>query len=412
MLKTKWKMIVLITIISLMVTFNFTVAFATTADVATTDDTTSQTTDEDVSLISENSTDQNAVEDETSTEDSSEQEVYKDDLYLIDNNVVMDKLVDGNVYILANTVEITGQVNGNLYVCANNISFNGSYVRYSIYACANTIDFDAACNDLYVACNSMNVTYDSYIVRDIRAISKSMKFIGAVGRNAYITADSLSFGDEATDDEQSKLALIYGNLNYISPSEITIPDGIVEGDTTYTASSNVNSNSSISATIYDYIISLAKCLLFTFAIFFLMLWLTPKFVDKSSEFVSKKMAIGLGLGILSIIAAIIIFFLLTFSIIGSSVAMAFITSYILLVSFGFATVCIGLTSKFAKDAKLGKKLGTLAITTIILWVLTKIPAIGTFIWFIITFAGTGYILFYTFTKNSSKKKIETSTTQD
>ena len=408
MLKKKWKTLLLITILSFLLIFHFNVSFATDTNVVTENETVTNSEDtsaeEGVEAISseESSDTTTGEEDTTSTE---EQDIYEDDLYIIDDNVVMDKLVDGNVYILGNTVEITGPVNGNLYVCANTLTFSGSYIRYSIFACANTIEFDGACNDLYALCNSMNVTYDSYIVRDVRIGASSLNFIGAVGRNAHIFADNLSFGEDGSD----QLALIYGNLNYISPSEITVPDGVVEGEINYTAIENTNKEVSTTTMIFDYLISLVKCLVYTFVVFFLMLWLTPKFAKKSASFVSGKMGIGLAIGIVSAIAAVIISLLLLASVVATPVAFAFITGYGLLASFGLAVVSICFAHKFAKNGSLGKKLGMLAIVTIIIWALTQIPYIGGYIWILVTCTGLGTLLYYSFTKHKDDTKVEENT---
>ena len=134
-------------------------------------------------------TNQEATTEKTAEEAETNQEVHNGDLYLFDNNVKMDKLVDGNVYIMGNNVEITGQVNGNLFVLANKVSFGtksefdnegketkkaeSCYVRYSIFACAQEIYYNGACNDLYAACGNLEMTYDSYVIRDVKAVSSN-----------------------------------------------------------------------------------------------------------------------------------------------------------------------------------------------------------------------------------------------
>ena len=421
MLKKKLKMIVLITVVLFATMFSFNQCFATDAssDVSTNEIITNAVTEDattqgDIMPISEDTnqapistTDETS--DETSEEaDAAEPEIYSDDLYLAGSDVVMDKLVDGNVYIIANTVEITGQVSGNLYVFANNINFSGAQIRYSVYAFGQTVKFDGACNDLYIASNNINVTYDSYIVRDVHAIASSIDFFGAVGRNVNVISNSLNL-EEKTENEESETeprrALIYGKLDYKAPNEITVPDGVVEGEIIYNKLlvNNTNSNGNV---VLNYVISLAQCIIYTFVVFFLMLWLTPKFVEKSKEFVSAKMAIGLAIGIVSVIVSIFVTLLLTFLRISAPVAILLMTAYILLASIGFATISICLANKFAKHAKLGKKLALLLLVTIILWALTQIPYAGGIIWLVLTLTGLGILLFYSFTKNKKDKNIE------
>ena len=121
---------------------------------------------------------------ETSTEETTtEDEIHTGDLYIFENNAVMDKLVDGNVFIFGSNVEVTGQVNGNLFVFADTVKFNQSYIRYGIFACANKIYYNGACNDLYAAANNLEMTYDSYVIRDVKAVSSNAIFTAAVGAN-------------------------------------------------------------------------------------------------------------------------------------------------------------------------------------------------------------------------------------
>ena len=327
------------------------------------------------------------------------QDIHEDDLYLTGTSVTMDKLVDGNVYIFANDVTITGQVNGNLFVFANKLSFSGSYVRNSIYAFANEVEFDGACNDLYIACNNMNVTYDSYVVRDVRAaVSSNLNFVGAVGRDAYLSGNNIAFG------EGDSLGLIYGNLSYSTPSEISIPEGVVEGEVNYSAINNDSTEKSTQDIIMGYVFSLISALVYTFIVYLLMLWITPKFVERANEFVSSKFFGGLGIGIAASIIVVIASFFLLLIRFTAPVSFALIALYGLLLSISFAVVSVCITKKFAKSEQRGKTFGILALVTIVLWALQQLPFVGWAVSLIITMAGLGIVLLYAFTKNKAKKE--------
>ena len=286
------------------------------------------------------------------------------------NNVTMDKLVDGNVYIFGNNVTISGQINGNLFVFAQKLTFSGSYVRNTIYAFANEVEFDGACNDLYIACNSLNVSYDSYIVRDVRAVTSStLNFIGAVGRDAYLTANSISFGES----EDSR-ALIYGNLEYKTPSEIDIPEGVVTGETKFEAITTNSDNTTVDMgqIIANKVMDLVRAIIYTLVVLALMIWLTPKFVEKTSEFVSTKAFLALGIGILSFVVMIIAGIILLISNIATPVGFAVLFAYGLIVSISQAIISAAVAQKFASDTK-AKTFLFAALATIVIWALKLIP---------------------------------------
>ena len=158
---------------------------------------------------------------ESEESSTSEQEIYNGDFYLFANDIVMDKLVDGNVFIFGSNVEITGQVNGNLFVLAKTLKFNKSFVRYDIFACANSIYYDGACNDLYVATSNLEMTYDSYVIRDVKAIGTETILKSAIGRDVDLLANNKNFG------EGENIPVIYGNLRYTANKEIELPEGIL-----------------------------------------------------------------------------------------------------------------------------------------------------------------------------------------
>ena len=200
MLKKNFKFLVAIFLI-IATFFSYSVCFADNAgDHAKT------------MTISENAGDNvKATETTENTVNEEEPEIYNGDLYLFDNNIVMDKLVDGNVFVFGNNVEVTGQVNGNLFVFANKLTFNNCYVRYSIFACANSVNYNGACNDLYVASSTLEMTYDSYVVRDVKAVSSDVIFKAAVGRDVDLSCGKVDFG------EGENIPVIYGSLRYSAP---------------------------------------------------------------------------------------------------------------------------------------------------------------------------------------------------
>lgn len=411
MLKNKSKAIAIIAIVMLVFSFAFTYVYATDvaaeeqpaqepaatpSDAASTDQAAQPATTSDGNAV----TADNLSAADEATDSKENKDIHEGDLYIFDQTVNMDQLVDGNVYIFGNDVTISGQINGNLFVFANNLKFDNSYVRFSVYACANKVEFNGACNDLYIACTDMNVAYDSYVSRDVKAsVANNLSFIGAIGRNADIYANSLNFG------EGEQAGLIYGNLNYSSPNEIEIADGIVEGNVNYTPdNSNQQKVISTQEIIKNYVIDLVQAIVFTLVVFVLISWLTPKFVSATSDYASVKIFKGFGIGLLACLVAIIAGFILLISNIATPVGFALLTLFGLLISLGFATLATAITKKFVSDDKKGKTFGILTLVTICLWVLEQIPFIGGFATIFVSVTGLGIIVAYAFRKN--KKEVE------
>jgi len=328
---------------------------------------------------------------ETTTDTTTEEEIYNGDLYIFDNDIVMDKLVDGNVFIFGSNVEITGQVNGNLFVFADTVSFNESYVRYSIFACANSVYYNGACNDLYAATSNLEMTYDSYIVRDLKSVTSNAIFKAAVGRDVDLICNTVDFG------EGENIPIVYGNLRYTANNEVEIPEGVIsgEGSVTYTKPSELDNNSA--QTITDILIGFATCILTVLIIYIITKKLTPSFNEKLSNI--KLSVVGLlkafGLGLASIILVSIVFILLLITAIGSKLSIILVVLYaaLCLVAVPALTIVITYVLKPAfKIEKTSMFCLILALVSVILHGITLIPFVGGTLGFVIKMVAIGLLI--------------------
>lgn len=395
MLKNKFKMIVtLFTIIALISSFAVIVKATDSEPVVTSDDS-------NVMPIDSNTEPTNPDNKDNSTENTDNNILYED-LYLIDNNVTMDKIVDGNVYIFGDKVKITGKVNGNLFIFANEITFaspydendtehseeNYSYVTGSVYACANKIEFNAIARDIYIACNNFNMSYESYILRDVRIAASNIALRGYITRDAHLYGDNFDFGIKSENEEENNSALICGDLHYYTNSEISIPEGVVIGETSFTKFDN----SDDVKTVGDYLMDLLSAIIYTLVIYLVFIWLAPKFFDNTSELLKTSSLPIFGIGtLILIVVPIVTFILLCLSLVSISITL--VTIYCLLIAISF-TVVSGSLTYLLKD-KLGfadKKLLLLLITTIVLWGLKQIPFVGPIITLFISIFGLGLIV--------------------
>ena len=211
--------------LKLLITFTLLLCVFTVTSFATSDEATPTSISED-----ETSTQENVSTEETEGTTEEETQTHEGDLY-IDENVVdntADQYISGNVYIKAKEVTISAPIDGNLFVECNKLTINEAYIRNSIFASAKEIYYNGYCNDLYVICNKLETTYDSYIVRHMNAVVNSdLIFKTAVGGNANLTVKgNIDFGAD------NDIGLVCGNLKVNAKSEITVPDGVVEGEFT------------------------------------------------------------------------------------------------------------------------------------------------------------------------------------
>lgn len=357
--------------------------------------------EDDIALISDTS-ESNPVEtsetDETSTAstDTEEDTTHYGDLYLCDTNVVIDNVVYGNVYVIANSVEITGQIEGNLFVLTNSLKLDsepssGGIVGGSIYACANSIYYNGACTYLYALCDNIEMTYDSYVMRDAKISSNTANIRSAIGRDMNISSENIDFG------EGEDIPLIYGNLTYSSNINVEIPDGIVTG----TVEENViqkNSNNSFDSSISDIIIGLATVIITVIALYFILNKFAPNFVEKVS---SKKLSAlnilkAFGIGLLSIVVVIFISILLLVTGIGSKLGIIISLLFAVLCVVAIPVLEIVITKSLKSILKLEKNsmfILVLSLVSVILYGVTLIPYVGSILNFIIKATAIGLIIY-------------------
>ena len=336
-------------------------------------------------------TNETVAEASATSEETSEEEIYERDLYLFDSNIVMDQLVDGNVYLMGNNITVSGQVNGNLFVFGNNVKFDNCYVRYSIYAYANNVYYNGAFNDLYVAAiQNLEMTYDSYVVRDVKAVSNSTILKAAVGRDVDLKTNSANFGAD------NEVPIIYGNLRYSANEEKAFDEGIVEGDITYSPNSVINNNGSVLENLTTILISFLTIVVTTLIIYAIAHNTNPAYVEKlSSNHSPVHWLKCFGIGLITIIVGIAIFVILLLTSVGAK--LAFILALALILNGLLATpvaliYILDLLKPILKIEKTYLYYIVLALVAIIFQGITYIPFVGGLISFIILMIGYGLII--------------------
>ncbi|MBO5413282.1 MAG: hypothetical protein J6A29_03135 [Clostridia bacterium] len=283
---------------------------------------------------------------------------------------------------------------------AENFNLDGGYIYSSIFGLANTMNINGIAYDIYAVTENFTLGEDGYIYRDLKLTSGDVSINGTVRRDAYISCANLTFPDTTN-------TYIYGNLEYSSNAELSIPETAVSGNITYNISNKEEPTVSIFSYILDLLVSVGLLLLNTLVITVLAMWLTPNFIKKVSSMGIKKTLISLPIGFGTLIAIPVISIIALFTVIAIPLSFALLAIYFLLIAFAtaFASITIGsiIVKKFNLEGKV--KFVLVALTsTVVIFALGLIPFVGRFVEFLTLILGLGTVVFNLFRKVESEVK--------
>ena len=348
-------------------------------------------------------TEQNNSENVASTT-ITEQNFKQGDMYLTGGDVIVDYIVDGNLFIIANNVTISSQIGGDAFILANNVTITETgYVFSNLFTSANNVDIRGSAYDLYAASNTVNIT--GYISRDIRVSCNTLNVNGTIGRNAFVNCSTIKFSQpaELSEDNTTTIAsqgIISGDLNYTAKQEASIPDGAVEGNINFNKEEILSSNY-----IQSYLLSLGSFLVLTIVIWLLILWLAPKFNEKASNLVTKRILPVIGLGILTPVLLLVISLILLLINITASVAALIFLLWITLIIMSKSIFVIVVNKLICNKFKIEKTIGIfgiLIVSSIVVWALSLIPYVGILVSLIAVIIGLGALVSSIVLKNKEK----------
>lgn len=347
-----------------------------------------EVSDEDgIMPISEGVEENDDKESESSAEHS---DIKNSDQYLYGTDIVVDYPVDGNLFAFGDTVTINSQIGGNAFIIANKVIIGtGGYVYSSLFTCAKDVEVSGLIYDLYACAENVNIK--GYVSRDIKVNSVNLNLTGMVGRNAFVSVKNVSFDTVDDNETVSSHGVIYGDFNYTSSEEISIPEGVVNGEAHFTQAVTQSESKSIQS----YILALGTFVCTVAIIWLLLLWLTPKFQNKAGELLAKKTLPVIGYGLLTPIALFVVALLFILLNITSSIAFLTIFMFILFACVSSSVFVISVNDLICKKLKIEKNttvFGMLIASSAVLWLLTLIPTLGSIISFVAWVLGLGIIM--------------------
>lgn len=416
MLKKKIGMIVLVLI----------TVFALVLPVARAAETDTNTSENQVTSTEENTTNTNVStengnttsEDSTATNEETastltEENFKQGDVYLTGDDITIDYIIDGNLFVFADTVTINSQIGGDAFIFANTVTVgNQGYIFSNLFTVASTVNVQGVVYDLYALSNDVTIT--GYVYRDIRVSVNNLNIYGGtVGRNAYVTCNNMNFVQNGTNETEetttSSQGMINGNLKYTSSNEITIPEGVVTGETNYTQATN-----NTSRTIQSYLISLGTIIATAILVWLICLWLAPKFVKKSNLIDKKSILPEIGLGILTPIVLLIVSIVLILLGITSSFGLLLLAISFILMGLSTSIFIIAINNLICNKLKIQKNIGNfgmLIVTAAVLWLIGLIPVVGSIVGIIAIIIGLGILVYYLIKKEKPNKDEKTKETK-
>lgn len=330
-------------------------------------------------------------------------ELYEGDLYIAstDMEYVMDKAVNGNVFIVGKNVKITGQIYGSLFVFSDKVTIDkDAYITSHIFTCADTVSISGTMFDVYSASRNLIVNENTIIYRDIKGVAENVYLGGIVERDVSLTAEKIEIS------EQENGLMIGRNFTYETENELTgLDKARILGETKFIKYVEENGN-----VVSDYIVSAVGTVLFDIVLYMLLLFLAPKFIEKSKEYVSTKGLLAFAIGLAFTIIVPILAFILMITGVGAGLGMFAIFVYATVLMMNAFIVAATANEFIASKIKISedklKKSLLLIPVSLVIWGLRKLPVVGTGISILVFLCGIGIVILYQFDKRrKSEHKV-------
>ena len=156
------------------------------------------------------------------------------DVYCAGNSITIDGTVTGDVLCAGNTITVDGTVEGDVRLAGAMVQLSGTVEgNASIFAADARIDDSAkVAGDLNGSAGTL--TIDGIIGRDMAMNAGALTLNGMIGRDVMANLGGVTFGDDAS---------VVGSFAYAADTELTIPEGVVGGETTFTQMTQPKSSS-------------------------------------------------------------------------------------------------------------------------------------------------------------------------
>ncbi len=326
-------------------------------------------------------------------------QTINDDLYIAGERVLIEGTVNGDVYAAGSTVTIKGTVNGSVFAAGQDVYISGK-VSGGVRVAGQNLRISNAAIGGGLSGFGQNLTVE----RDV-TIGGGLNFAGSavtlrgsvansvVGAGSDITvAGNLMKNVNVATEKLTleKTAIIGGNLDYLSSSDLTKESGaVVTGETSHKQPPKRNTDKAGEVLM---VLWWMAAIYFTGAV---MLWLTPRLISGPVEQIAIRPLPSFGWGLLALLLSIPLLIILLISFIG--LPLAFILGAVMAISLYLAQfwVALALGNAIADRAKWHPNAYANAfIGLIILTLLGLVPVLGGIIKLLVAVLGFGAVILY------------------
>jgi len=321
--------------------------------------------------------------------------VINDDVIVAGGNVIIDGTVNGDVIVAGGTVKVNGNIEEDLIVAAGDVTISGT-VGDDVRVASGTLTIGGSVQDDVISftgetiltdtgniggdlsAGSGKITIQGDVVGNVEASAEEINIQGNIGGNAELNAEKIAISPDAS---------IAGNLEYRSRSETKIDEGIVGNNVHYYEMDYHEDGGIVSSLIRGLISYLALVLI---GLIGLAIW--PEYMENIAVKTSESPGMAFLTGLLVLIVAGILAFLLFVTIIGIPLGLILmITIFVMLyVARIFASIWIGrhLLSKMGKSSR---AMNEMAFGLLVLLLVSAIPIIGGLVYLVATLIPIGNI---------------------
>ncbi len=308
------------------------------------------------------------------------------DLYIAGGSVVVNGNVLEDLVVAGGKVTVAGDVAGDLRIIGGQVQIYGN-VGDDVVVAGGQVDLgkDSRVGGSFQTTSGV-VTIDGEVEEDVRGMFGMLFLNGTVARDVIITVeDSLGI---------SELANVGGDLKYSALLEASIPEGVVKGDIEFNKFEREGVVESL--TFFSFI---QKILSFVSALILMLLFVifSPKPLVQSAELTRENILRSFGIGLLTVIGAVIGSILLMITVVGIPIAL--IVFALMLVAFYFVKIFVAAwLASYVFNYK-RKKIWVkpryflaLSIALLVYYLIGIIPYIGWFINIILFLIGIGSLV--------------------
>lgn len=296
-----------------------------------------------------------------------ESEIFGD-LYIVGGSVTVNANIHEDLVVIGGRVTVTGDVAGDLRVAGGQISVYGD-VNDDIVVAGGQVDIGkGSVVGGSLISGAGILTVDGEVREDIRGGMGMLLLNGSVGGDVIVTIeDTMNISESAT---------IVGDLKYSAILETTVPENVVGGEISFNKFEKENVLEEVT-----YLFFISKIFSFIGALIlalFLVL-LAPKALLKSSKIVKDNILKSFGVGVLTVISAVIIALVLLISIVGVSAGLIILAGFMVLIYFAKIFVAVWLASyvfNFKKKVSHIKLFGVIALALLVYYLIGMIPFVG------------------------------------